>query len=184
MPTLFRSLLFLYPNAYRSKFEEEMLSVLTDRRADLDDRVFPRMLFVAHESTGLLLGAFREHVRNVYLSQDFDIPQRRRLTMRSDFRFPKSTVTLMLVILAAVVYTIEEAKSLQHVLPSSSPALGHVEHPAHVAVIPAFFAALAVVLSCAALGWIILFAFRRSGLHRLSNLDTSVGHHHKTTLTQ
>lgn len=182
MPVLFRSLLFLYPAAYRTEFADEMLSVLTDRRADLDDRLFPRMLFFARESAGLLLGALREHLRNAYGSHEFPIPER-RLIMRSEFRFPKSTVTLMLVILAAVVYTIEKAKSLQQVLPSSSPALGPIA-PTHVAVIPSFFAGLAVVLSCAALGWLIVFAFRRSGLHRLSNLDTSVGHHPKPTLNQ
>jgi hypothetical protein len=183
MPVFFRSLLCLYPNAYRARFEEEMLSVLIDRRADLDPGAFARILFLARESGGLVLGALREHVRNVRVFQEFPISQRRRPIMRSDFRFPKSTVTLMLVILAAVIYTIEKAKSLQYVLPSSSPAFGPVE-PTHVAIVPTFFLALAVVLSCAALGWAIVFAFRRSGLHRLSNLDTSVGHHPKPTLTQ
>jgi len=181
MPVLFRSLLFLYPAAYRAEFADEMLSVLTDRRADLDGPIFPRLLFFARESAGLLLGALREHLRNACGSQQFPIPERRP-TMRSDFRFPKSTVTLMLVILAAVVYTIEKAKSLQYVLPSSSPSFGPIDKTAQVAVIPAFFVALAVVLSCAALGWLIIFAFRRSGLHRLSNLDTSTGHDPKPTL--
>jgi hypothetical protein len=182
MPVLLRSLLFLYPATYRGEFADEMLTVLTDRQADLEDRLLPHVLFFARESAGLLLGALQEHLRNTCGPQEFLIPERRP-TMRSEFRFPKSTVTLMLVILAAVVYTIEKAKSLQSVLPSSSPALGPIE-PAHVAVVPSFFVGLALILSCAALGWLLVFALRRSGLHRLSNLDTSVGHHPKPSLTQ
>lgn len=181
MSFLFRSLLFLYPAGHRAAFAGEMLAVLTDRHADLEDRASARIFFFARESAGLLLGALREHLRITSVFQEFPIQQRRRTMMRSEFRFPKSTVTLMLAILAAVFYAIEKAKSLQHSLPSSSPALGPIA-PAHVAVLPAFFMALAVVLSCAALGWIIVFAFRRSGLHRLSNLDTSVGHDPKHTL--
>ena len=183
MSLLFRTLVCLYPAAYRLEFSNEMLSVLTDRRADLNDRASAHILFCARESAGLLLGAVREHLRYSHILQQIPIPPQRRLFMRSDFRFPKSTVTLMIVILAAVFYAIEKAKSLQYSLPSTAPAFGPVA-PAHVAVIPSFFLALAAVLACATLGWIILFALRRSGLHRLSNLDTTVGHHPKATLIQ
>jgi len=85
--------------------------------------------------------------------------------MRPEFRFPRSTVFLMLVILACVVVSLEKAKSIQlkygagASLMSVWPAL-----PWALALMLLFVAAIVLVV------WGILFALQRTGVHRLANL--------------
>ena len=182
MPSLFRSLLYLYPADYRRKYGEEMITVLAEVQEEAaSEGLFPRAACGLRESAGLLRGVFREHAQAIFGPRTFSFYSQRRFSMRSDFRFPKATVTLMLVILATVIYAIEKAKSLQHVLPATGPSLGPIE-PTHVAIMPAFFFAFALVCACAALAWAVLFALRRSGIHRFSNLNMSASHHPKPTL--
>ena len=88
--------------------------------------------------------------------------------MRPQFRFPRSTVFLMLVILAGVLLAIEKAKTIQ-------VKYGPQEVMAVWSSLPWFlflFPAMACALVAAA--WGILFAMRRSGLHRLGQVATSL----------
>ena len=89
--------------------------------------------------------------------------------MSPEFRFPRSTIWLMTVILVGVVLAIEEAKNIQlkfadgaHVISVRSSLPG--------------FATLILALVCIAgsAGWAILFALGRSGLHRLSKLPNGI----------
>jgi hypothetical protein len=180
MPSLFAALLYLYPAPYRNQFGDEMISVLSQVSHEARTRgVFAQTLCYSREIAGLLRGALREHMQGSLPGRTFPMLSRRRLLMRSEFRFPKSTVTLMLLILAALFLVIEKAKELQLRIAASGSAVGPTE-PAHVAIIPAFFLAFLLVAACAVLGWAIVFAFRRSGMHRLARLNPSSP---KTTLS-
>src|SRR6266576_6555723 len=121
MFSLYHSLLYLYPPAHRHEYGEEMITVFREVQTETARRgMLARVLFWLRELQGLLAGALCEHLRTItgshYPSPIFS----RRLSMRSEFRFPKATVTLMTIILAAVVMAIEKATAIQDsILPSS-----------------------------------------------------------------
>jgi len=82
--------------------------------------------------------------------------------MQPQFRFPRSTVLLMLVILAGVVLTIAEATSV------AGDTLGSGWRTL-------VFLLVFMLLSmgtAAAVGWRILHTRRRSGIHRMENVQS------------
>lgn len=95
--------------------------------------------------------------------------------MHSQFRFPHSTWVLMTIILAGVIVAIEKASAIAASLPHSSPRLPPIQ-PAGYAHLQGLVALFAAVYLLAALVWAVLFALRRSGLHRLSALNTEPHH--------
>ena len=92
--------------------------------------------------------------------------------MRSEFRFPKATVTLMTIILAAVVMAIEKATAIQNSVPPSSQHVGPIQ-PAHFTFLPTLLLILSFGCISGLLGWAILFALHRSGAQRLADFDPS-----------
>ncbi len=168
-----RYLLYLYPPAHRIEYGEEMVAVLCERQRELWNLgVLARWLFLAREIAGLLRGAVQEHVRAVTVLHPWAVFPLRRFSMRSEFRFPKATGWLMLVILAAIVMAIEKAKAISASLPDTHQYVGPIQ-PAQVTVIATF--AVVFVAGCVvgAVGWAVLFALRRSGTQRLSELRPS-----------
>src|SRR5271167_2606949 len=114
MLPLYRCLLHLYPSEYRDEFGGEMIDVLRQARQALGGEDFvTRTLLCIRETAGLLLGALREHLRSFTGNYPEELHLPRRLDMRSEFRFPKSTAALMAVVLAVVLLTIEKAKGIQ-----------------------------------------------------------------------
>lgn len=161
MVRVYRSLLYLYPPAYRREFAAEMTAVFLDAQRSLDARPFDaRVTFCAREFTGLVAGAIRQHLE-IFIGS----PESRRFDMRPEFRFPRSAITLMLIILAGVILTIE--KCAEVTMQYSGPV---------ITMWSTFwsFVVLAFLLVCvAAVGcWGILYAIKRSGLHRLNNVQT------------
>lgn len=165
MLTLYRWLLYLYPTAYRRECAEEMTTVFRQAQdATRSETLAKRALFYAREIPGLLSGALQEHFRRVAGSYD-SIPLR-RFEMGPEFRFPRSTVFLMLVSLGGVVVSLEKAKSIQvqygagaslmSVWPALPRALGLV---------------LLIVSAAVVIVWGILFALQRTGVHQLANLQ-------------
>jgi len=88
--------------------------------------------------------------------------------MRPEFRFPRSTVFLMSVILAGVLLTIEKAKGIQLKYGSA----------ADVAMWPGMTWAFAILMLMVSVTvvivWGVLFTLRRTGMHRLANLQTDL----------
>jgi len=169
---LLRSLLSLYPRAYRSEYGEEMLAVLTAIYADIR-RKGPGAQVVAYlrEVEGLLSGALREHLCPWCFLEGFSFDTR-RFSMRSEFRFPKSTVTLMTLILAAVVMAIEKAKAISASVPHGNPPVGPIQ-PEHFATVSTLLVLLGGMAVAGALVSVVQFALHRSGIQRLSALDPS-----------
>jgi hypothetical protein len=133
-----------------------------------------RFVSGAREAGGLLHGALVEHLRSFTSSFDSGIfPSMffsRRFTMRSEFRFPKATVALMTVILAAVIFTIEKAKAVSASVPHANPAVGPI-HSAQFTILPSLLVAMISAIVVGVLGWAILFALRRSGVQQLSDMN-------------
>ena len=87
--------------------------------------------------------------------------------MRPEFRFPRSAVFLMWVILGGVFLTIAEAKKI-------AVLYGPAETKSVWSMLPWF--PVVVVLSvfgAVSIGWFVLFALRRTGVQRLENLDAT-----------
>src|SRR2546422_1671295 len=102
MLALYRSLLYLYPAAYRCEYGEEMMDVLSEVQEESGKRSAVEQVFcTAHEAGGLLYGAVREHFWSITGSHDrrmfSSIFSSGRFSMRSEFRFPKATLTLMMI---------------------------------------------------------------------------------------
>ena len=170
MLRLYRSLLFLYPHSYRCVYAGEMLSVLAevDLEASRGNR-WARIAWRAREVGGLLSGAFTEHARQLTGFYRTPVLFPRRSRMRSEFRFPKATGILMTLILVAVIMAIEKAKAISASLPPTSTPVGPIQ-PEHLSTVTSFLVILALALSAAAIGWLVVYALRRSGLQRLSDV--------------
>jgi hypothetical protein len=163
MLTLYRCLQYLYPANFRREYSDEMASVFRQARGvSQAGNLLARISFYIREIGGLLLGALRERLRGIFGFNQL-IPFR-RFNMRLEFRFPRSTVFLMVLIFAGVVLTISKASGIELKYGSSS------------AVWPSLVLTLATVVSLAlasaVLIWGILFALQRTGVHRLADLQT------------
>ena len=171
----YRFLLYLYPSAYRAEYGEEMMDVLFEVQKELGKKgVLARIVREVHEAGGLLRGALREHARSIICSYGCALFPPRRLTMRSEFRFPKTTVSLMAVILAAILLAIDKAKAIQASIPYANPGVGPIQ-PAQFTILPTLLLVLVGACITGVIGWAILFALHRSGVHRLSEVDPSRG---------
>ena len=160
MLRLYQSLIYLYPAAYRNEFGLEMTSVFAQARHDIRGQsLLRRGFFYAREAGGLLSGAARCHLG--YVPGD-DWTPFRRFNMNRQFRFPRSTVVLMCVILAAVTFAIEKA---QHIQADRTGAQLRTETAEPLIL------TFIVVYVAAAVAWGILFALRRTGLHRLDKVQ-------------
>jgi hypothetical protein len=161
--TVYCWLLYLYPCSYRHEFGEEMASVFHDARSALPTEMAAKISFYRREFCGLLSGAVRAHVDRLFAPT---IPFR-RFYMQHQFRFPRSTVFLMVVIFVGVVLTIAKAISVS-VAYGASPGT----------VWPSLISVLGVmaVIGCAAAAavWRILYSLRLSGAHRLENVQSGI----------
>jgi hypothetical protein len=167
MVRVYRSLLYLYPETYRLEFADEMACVFLAAKSEIRPTFPGRVAFYARELLGLFTGAIQTHLRNLFGFQSW-LPFR-RWNMRPGFRFPRSTVVLMSLILLGVVLAIEKAKTIElsYGAAYAMSGLGTV-----------LDIALMVVLVCIAVAaaWGILFALGRSGIHRLSAVRTPEEH--------
>jgi hypothetical protein len=164
MLTFYRGLLYLYPSLYRREFAEEMVCVFRDAQADVLAGGFrERICFPVRETCGLLGGAVQEHIRAV--TGRYPLISFTRFNMRAEFRFPRSTVFLMSIIFAGVIVAMEKANTIQVKYGEGSTSIW----PS----LP-WFLGLMLLFTCvmcaARLG--ILFALRRTGAHRLADIQT------------
>src|ERR1700683_5141368 len=173
MLSLYRCLLYLYPAAYRYEYGEEMTGVFSEVRSETQGKgLLPRGKLFLREFAGLLHGALHEHARAIAGSHLLFPSFSRRFTMHSEFRFPKSTAVLMAVVLAGVVLTIEKATAIQESLPYSNPQLPPI-HAEHFTFFPAMAVIFLSAYAAAVIGWVVLFALRSSGVHRLSEMPAA-----------
>jgi len=173
MPTIYQHLLRLYPAAHRAQFEDEMLAVFYAVQSENETKtLMARGIFYFREAAGLIQGAAGEHLRNLIGFNGCCLAlSNRRFAMRNGFRFPKTTAVLMTIILAGVVLAINRGEEIAASLPHVNPQIGPIQ-PVHSTLLPPIALLLAVVYAAGAIGWIILFAMRRSGVHRLAEMSS------------
>src|SRR5882762_5258033 len=175
MLQLYKCLLWLYPTSHRREYGEETTAVFYEARTEIEKKgVVTRGLFLLREIRGLLRGALGEHVRSVAGSHSWMLFPTRRFTMHTEFRFPKATPVLMTLILAGTVLAIEKAQAISASLPHVNPPIGPIQ-PEHLTFLPPVLLMLAVPYAAGLIGWAILFALKRSGVHRLSAMQDAAG---------
>jgi hypothetical protein len=158
--TLYRCLLYLYPAAYRQEFGEEMTSVFSEAWQSMAQNLPARFLFCAREVRGLVFSAVREHL-HVLLGSGNSFG---RIKMRPEFRFPRSTVVLMLAIFAGVVLTIVKATGVEL-------AYGVTFGTVWPSLISILVCMVLTMFAVAAIGWGVLHALGRTGAHRMANIE-------------
>ena len=165
---LYRTLLRLYPASFRQEFGEEMIAVFREARADVATRKLARAWFFCRETFGVIGSAMQERLR---VCTGFSLGNflTRRFAMRSNFRFPKTTAVLMIVLFAGVVLAIEKARAVAAAYPSGHPYLP--VQPGHTAFAQPIGIMFATVYVLAIAVWAVLFALGRSGVHRLAELS-------------
>ena len=165
--SLYRNALLLYPASHREQFGEEMIAVFRELQAETATKgMFASSRFYIRETAGVVAGALREHWGVLGADHVWQVFSNRRFTMRTEFRFPKATAVLMTIILAGVVSAIQRGEAIQRSLPYANPAVGPI-HPVHSTLLPGVAIGLAFFYAAGLIGWAILFALRRSGVHRL-----------------
>ena len=159
MLVLYRWFLYLYPPVYRREYAGEMMSVFRDAQTDARAGSFGRGLaFHAREIWGLLAGAAHERIH--VISGSYPSISFRRFDMRPEFRFPRSTVVLMSIILGGVIVAMEKATTIQIKYGAVTGSIW--------SSLAGFFALTLLSICAAAVIWGILFALGRAGTHRLA----------------
>lgn len=164
--SIYCGLLFLYPADYRARFGKEMAEVFRQAYAEACTQgYFSRFRFCLRELTGVVRAASCEQA-NTYGRSWWAAHMRRMVMSR---RLHSITVILaMSLVLLAVVVTIETLKTFALQMSVSRPMLSP-RFPLAV------WEMLAVAYGGGAVGWAIAFAIRRTGMHRLADMETRSG---------
>ena len=88
--------------------------------------------------------------------------------MRTEFRFPRTTAILMTIILAGILVAIRKAEAIEASLAGVN--VGPM-HTVQTNLLPGVAIGLASFYAAGLLVWSILFALRRSGVHRLDDVS-------------
>jgi hypothetical protein len=134
-----------------------MTIVFCDARNALPPELFAKVSFYCREFLGVLSSALDAHFERLF-GAAIPFP---RFDMKPQFRFPRSTVFLMLVIFAGVVLTIKLACSV------AGDTMGFGLRT----LLACLLFMILSMCAAAAVVWRILHAWRRTGVHRLQNLQ-------------
>ena len=172
--TLYRSLLRLYPAFHRERFGAEMIAVFGEVQAETVSKgTMAQVVFCLREGAGVVSGALQEHWRALGGEDVWLWFPTRRFTMRTEFRFPKATPVLMAIILGGVMVAIQKGENISASLRGAvEPPIGPI-HPTHSVLLGGIVLGFVFFYAAGMIGWAILFAMRRSGVHRLA--DTAGG---------
>ncbi len=168
MLRIYRSLLHLYPAVHREQFGDEMTAVFQEVQAETATKGMRERAFLCvRETAGLLAGALQEHARSLGGTRGWIPFPARRFTMHTEFRFPKTTAVLMTIILAGVLLAIEKGEAIEASLAHSSPTSVVIQ----TNMLPGIAIGLVCFYAAGLIGWAILFALHRSGVHRLDDVS-------------
>lgn len=165
---LYRHALRLYPAQHRREFGEEMQAIFRELHDETAAQQWPRKIrFYVRELTGIIAGAMREHWRVMGGDEFSRLFSTRRFTMHTEFRFPKATAVLMTLILGGVILAIQKGEAISASLRGAvEPPIGPI-HPVHSVLVGGILLGFLFFYAAGLIGWTVLFAMRRSGLHRL-----------------
>ena len=89
--------------------------------------------------------------------------------MRTEFRFPKTTAVLMTLILGGIILAIEKARMIQASYSQGAPLVPL--ETARLTFFPTVALLLVIFYAAGLVGWAVLFALRRTGVHRLADMS-------------
>jgi hypothetical protein len=159
MEALYRCLLHCYPASYFREYAEEMTAVfLQAHNAARKQGLTCLVVFDAREVLGVLRGALRE-----WLSHH-DCGLWRSFDMRTEFRFPRSTILLMLLVLVGLTFAIENARRVSAGDASGMPVWG--------LFLRLFALGVGAMAIAGAIGYGVLVVLRRTGVDRIANTQT------------
>lgn len=171
MNGIYQRLLRLYPAEHRRRFGDEMWGVFEDVRGEIRGAgLLVHGAFFVREFCGLLGGALREHLRDMNIFEGGILLPTRRFNMRNGFRFPKSTAVLMTLILMGVILAIRKGEAIAYSLPHVNPQVPPI-HPVPSILLPGIPLFLLCFYAAGLIGWAILHAMHRSGVHRLDEIS-------------
>lgn len=171
MLLFYRTLLRFYPPAHRCEFGDEMMDVLSDAQREIrKGNAMTRIVFALREAGGLLGGALQEHLRSITGSYHNGTFSLRRFAMKSEYRFPKSTLGLMTATLAGVMLAIEKARAISASIPHLNPLVGPIKS-VQATIAQTLLGVLIWAIVSGAIGWTVLFALRRTGVQQLSEMN-------------
>lgn len=170
MNGVYQRLLWLYPAEHRREFGDEMRAVFAEVSGDVADRSFAtRTVFLLREIAGVVSGAIREHLRG-FADFDFsDLLSTRRFNMHNGFRFPKATAVLMTIILLGVIVAIRKGEAIANSLPNVNPRIGPIVE-GHSTLLPPIALYFGLFYALGLIGWLVLYALRRTGVQRLDDV--------------
>src|SRR3954447_7203760 len=172
MLTVYRRLLRLYPAEYRRLFGEEMMAVFSEQSDEIaKTTIAVRGRLFAREVAGLVNGALRERFRVLLDIQDELSFVTGRLSMRNGFRFPKTTIVFMALILGGVLTAIKRGEDIATSVPTIDPPLPVHIQPVHSILLGGMPLLFAFFYAAGLIGWAIMFALRRSGVPRLAEIS-------------
>lgn len=165
---LYRHALRLYPAPHREQFGEEMLAIFRDLHAETAAQgLAAQIQLYIREVAGIIAGAVREHWRIMGGDEFSRLFSNRRFTMHTEFRFPKATAVLMTLILGGIILAIQKGEAISASLRGAvDPPIGPI-HPVHSVLVGGILLGFLFFYAAGLIGWTLLFAMRRSGLHRL-----------------
>ena len=175
MLPLYHFLVHLYPATYRGQYGEEMLAVLSEVLTENQKKgVRAQIVSAICEITGLLCGPpSRSTSASLRVPFAWKNPFQGESQCALISGFPKATVTLMALVLLAVFLAIEKGKDIQASIAYANPQVGPIHATQQLALLPTLLLVLAFACLMGAFGWAMLFALRRTGSQRLSNVDVS-----------
>jgi hypothetical protein len=175
MGTLYRWLLYLYPEEFRRRFAEEMCWVYAEASASAARAGFARQsLFLAREVCGMVRGAAKQQAYR--LLEGSLIPRRFVMaTFRTRFRFPIAGIGFMVACLGLVLTAIRHARALSASFAGTVQKFGtheFVYQPDRISLLQSFGFAFGLTLVVTVVVWAVLHTMRRSGVHRLEDAQT------------
>ena len=167
MGALYRWLLYLYPEEFRRRFAEEMCWVYAEASASASrSGIVRQSLFVAREVCGMVRGAVEERGHR-WFGGNFVSRRFAMATFRTRFRFPIAGIGFMVACLGLVLMAIRNARGLSYEFAKSTNY-----RPEHLSLVQSFGFAFGVTLVGVLVVCGILYATRRMGVQRLSELQT------------
>jgi len=164
MPSIYALLLRLYPAAYREEFGREMADVFQQALGDARSRgAFAATKFFTREIAGLLREGLAQRLASVCMVHELLVHLGRGFTMERQFRYSRVSISFMAVSLVIVLMAMGRAADIVHLYSPLQKGYGLVRP---------LITCLLLANAAGLLAWLVRFAVRRSGSHRLEQVET------------
>jgi len=164
MSFIYALLIRLYPAAYREEFGEEMSDVFQQALADARTKGAVAVTkFLTRETAGLVREGLALRFESARALHPVLAQLGRRLSMERQFRYSRVSISFMAVSLIIVLMAMGRAAEIVHLYSPLQKGYGLVR-PLITCLLLANAAGLFV--------WLVRFAARRSGAHRLEQVQT------------